>query len=349
LTPRQDLAYGGVIVFTLGAAGAAICAAIVKFAVLPGLATFQAFCAAIGLVLVPVGFATAWSRQPAVSTGFTVMGILFLPLLAATNPMTYDTEQFYNFALSALAGCTLAALSFLLLPSIPPTLRVRRLLALTLRDLRRLAIEDWERRIHGRLAALPDQAEPLQQVQLMAALSVGSEIIHLRRVMAELGVSSELDSALAALAQGDSAAATHGLPDSTAVLPRWRSLARRPPSRCACARESFSSATLSLSMARILTEEHPLEVLRDRPARRLRCAHLLADYRSVVCYDWVAPDRGPFRLAAPRLASGAFHIRPVHYCAIVNGARHRPLRFAMSDNFCIWSRALPRSQRAQVR
>src|SRR5215468_9325879 len=102
-----------------------------------------------------------------------------------------------------LAGCTLAALSFLLLPSIPPTLRVRRLLALTLRDLRRLAIEDWERRIHGRLAALPDQAEPLQQVQLMAALSVGSEIIHLRRVMAELGVSSELDSALAALAQGD--------------------------------------------------------------------------------------------------------------------------------------------------
>ena len=36
--------------------------------------------------------------------------------------------------------------------------------------------------MYGRLAALPDQAEPLQRAQLLAALSVGTEIIHLRRL-----------------------------------------------------------------------------------------------------------------------------------------------------------------------
>ena len=213
LGPRGDLAYGA-IVFTLGTAGAALCAAIIKFAVLPGLVTFPALCAAIGLVLVPVGFAMIWSRQPAVITGFTVWGILFIPLLAPTNPMIYDTEQFYNFALSVFAGCLLAALSFQLLPSVPPTLRVRRLLALTLRDLRRLAIdrlppssEDWESRIYDRLAALPNQAEPLQLAQLMAALSVGTDIVQLRLMAPRLGVAAQLDAALGALAQGNSAIA----------------------------------------------------------------------------------------------------------------------------------------------
>ena len=139
--------------------------------------------------------------------------MLFVPLLAPTNPMTYDTELFYNSALAIFAGSALAALSFRLLPPLPPTLRVRRLLALTLRDLRRLAIDplpsskDWESRIYGRLAALPDQAEPLQRAQLMVALSVGTEIVQLRAVAPRLGVAPQLDAALGALAQGNGATA----------------------------------------------------------------------------------------------------------------------------------------------
>ena len=70
--PKGDLAYGGGMVFTYGAAGASVSAAIVYLAVLPDLANFPAFCAAMGLVLVPVGFAAAWSRNPAVMTVFTV-------------------------------------------------------------------------------------------------------------------------------------------------------------------------------------------------------------------------------------------------------------------------------------
>jgi uncharacterized membrane protein YccC len=213
LSPKGDLAYGGSIAFALGSAGSIICAAIIKFAVLPGLETYPAFCVAVGLFLIPAGFAIARSRAPAAIAVFTAMGVNFQPLLAATNPMSYDTEQFYNLALAVLAGCAVAALSFRLLPPVSPAWRTRRLLAFALRDLRRLAIspllsksEEWERRMYGRLAAVPDEAEPLQRARLVAALSVGTEIIHLRRLGPRLGA-AELDAALAAFAQGNSATA----------------------------------------------------------------------------------------------------------------------------------------------
>jgi len=40
--------------------------------------------------------------------------------------------------------------------------------------------EEWDGRMYGRLAALPDQAEPLQRSRLLAALSVGTASIQLR-------------------------------------------------------------------------------------------------------------------------------------------------------------------------
>ena len=54
--------------------------------------------------------------------------------------------------------------------------------------------------MYGRLSVMPDQAEPLQRSQLVAALSVGSEIIQLRRIAPRLGLGADLDAALAALA-----------------------------------------------------------------------------------------------------------------------------------------------------
>jgi hypothetical protein len=69
----------------------------------------------------------------------------------------------------------------------------------------------WEARIYGRLSALPEQAEPLQRAQLLAALSVGTEIIRLRRVARRFELHAELDAALDALARGDSSVATERL------------------------------------------------------------------------------------------------------------------------------------------
>jgi uncharacterized membrane protein YccC len=215
LAPRADESYAVAMSFTVGVGAAAVCVAIVKFAVLPNVETFAGFSIVMALYLIPVG---ALRAQPWQATVFTAMATYFGSLLAVANQMSYDSVQFYNAALAIVAGFGAAALSFRLLPPLSPAKRSERLLALTLRDLRRLATaadqrpgDDWEGRMYGRLAALPDQAEPLQRSQLLTALSVGTEIIHLRRIAPQLGLVSELDSALDALAQGNSVAATAGL------------------------------------------------------------------------------------------------------------------------------------------
>ena len=120
LSPKGDQAYAGAMAFALGVAGGVPAAAIVKFAVLPGLESFPAFCLALGLCLVPVGFMMAHSRQPMVLAVVTAMGFNFMPLLAPANQMSYDTAQFYNSALAIFAGCAIAPLSFRLLPPLSP-------------------------------------------------------------------------------------------------------------------------------------------------------------------------------------------------------------------------------------
>ena len=130
--------------------------------------------------------------------------------LSAENEISYDTLQFYNAALAIFAGCAAASLSFYLLPPLSPVLRARRLLYLAVRDLRACAIspdpptpDDWEQRMYSLLAALPDKAEPLQRTQLLAALTVGSEVIQLRTMASRLPLVPELNAALASLAKAN--------------------------------------------------------------------------------------------------------------------------------------------------
>jgi uncharacterized membrane protein YccC len=214
-SPRADQAYAITLSFMVGTGLTAAMAAIVKFVVLPGVATFAGFSLVIGLVLVPAGALMAQSRQTPM---FTAMAANFVPLLAPANQMSYDTQQFYNAALAIVAGVGAAALAFRLLPPLSPALRTRRLLALTLRDLRRLTTgpipwtaDAWEGRIYGRLSALPEEAEPPHRAQLLAALSTGTEIIRLRRVVRQFDLEVELDAALDAVTRGESVVAIERL------------------------------------------------------------------------------------------------------------------------------------------
>jgi uncharacterized membrane protein YccC len=152
------------MLFMVGTLVATALAAIIAFAVLPKMDGFAEFCLAIGLVLVPAGTGMA---QPYGTVIFTAAAANFIPVLAPTNQMTYDTVSFYNNALAIVTGLGIAAFSFTLLPPLSPAYRARRLLAAGLRDLRRLilrprgrTVEDWESRGQGRLSALPDQATP---------------------------------------------------------------------------------------------------------------------------------------------------------------------------------------------
>jgi uncharacterized membrane protein YccC len=221
-SPRADQAYAGAVGFVVGTGLTAALAAVIAFAVFPGMEGFAAFSIAIGLVLVPAGAGVA---QPWQTPMFTAMAAFFCFLLAPTNQMSYDVIQFYNRALAIVAGLGIAALSFRLLPPLSPPFRTRRLMTLTLRDLRRRAIgpiprkpTDWEGSMYSRLCAVPDAAAPLQRAQLVTALSVGSEIIQLRRIARRLGLGPELNAALEAMAQGDSAMATTRLGQLDAAL-----------------------------------------------------------------------------------------------------------------------------------
>jgi uncharacterized membrane protein YccC len=220
--PRADQAYATAMGFMVGTALGAVFAAIIAFAVLPNTETFAAFSLAIGLVLVPAGAGVA---QPWQTATFTAMAFNFVPLLQPANPMSYDTEQFYNAASAIVAGIGAAALSFRLIPPLSPAFRTRRLLELTRRDLRRLATgpiphtpDDWEQRIYGRLSALPDQAQPLQRSQLMAAFLVGILIIQLRHIARRFDLSSGLDAALQAFVRSSSSVATATLANLDAAL-----------------------------------------------------------------------------------------------------------------------------------
>jgi uncharacterized membrane protein YccC len=208
---KGDQGYRWALSFLAGCALATVCAAIISFAVLPQMQTFVGFSAAIAIFLVPAGALSAQRWQTAL---FVAMAPNIVPLVAPVNAPRYDTIQFYNSALALYAGEGIAVLSFLIVPPLPPALRIRRLLTLTLRDLRRLAggpvpqrCNDWERRVYTRLTALPDPADPLERAQLLAALSAGTEIIRLHRIVRRLGLASGLEPALKALAQGHSSLA----------------------------------------------------------------------------------------------------------------------------------------------
>lgn len=211
LSPQQDAAYAAARTFLFGTLLSAAIAAIVAFAVLPQFVTFAGFSLVLGAVLVPLGALSAGQWNPQF---FTAAAINFVPMLSPQNQMTYDTHQFYNTATAICVGVLFAAIAMRLIPPLSPALRTHRLLALTLRDLRRLAgartpmpQNEWESRIYGRLAAMPQQAELVQGAQLVAALSVGAEVIRLRGVAGRFGLEEELAAAAAALAHGNSAQA----------------------------------------------------------------------------------------------------------------------------------------------
>jgi uncharacterized membrane protein YccC len=220
--PRAEQAYNIAIGFMIGSVLTVGVVATLLFALLPNIETFAGFGLIIGFVLVPVGTALALQWQPAIFTG---MVTVFIPLLAPTNPMSYDQQQYYNAALTIIMGAGAGAFSFLLLPPLSPAYRTRRLLALALRDLRRLATgllpdtpQDWEQRMFARFALVPDQAQPVQRSWLTATLSMGTKIIRLRHIGQELGLSPELGAALEAVSLGNCAMATAQLAGLDAAL-----------------------------------------------------------------------------------------------------------------------------------
>jgi uncharacterized membrane protein YccC len=221
-SPKDEQAYPLALGFFYGMILVAIIAAVLDFVVLPKMQTFLGFSLALGLALVPLG---ALSAQPWNAAMFSVMAFNLSPLIGIRNVMVYDASQFFNSAIGIIIGTGFAALIIRLIPPLSQAERCRRLLALTLRDLQHLAERtrtvrprDWQDRIFARLAVLPQTAELHQGAQLVAALSLGTEIIRLRRVADRLEIRQEFEPALYAIADGDSRVAVQWLAQADRVL-----------------------------------------------------------------------------------------------------------------------------------
>ena len=150
-------------------------------------------------------------------------------MLNVANGMSFDASQFWNGAIAILIGIAVGAIAMLLIPPLAPATRARRLLALTLADLRRLARRaepgkqrDWESRGVARLLAMPDEAEPVERAELAAAVAVGKEIVRLRHIAPRFAPPVIVDGALSAFAQGRSGEGSARLEGSIACSPRCR-------------------------------------------------------------------------------------------------------------------------------
>ena len=234
LLPLQgDVAYSASMTFLKGCVLGAGVAAVLVFAILPRVTSFPSFCLALGLALVPLGFLLVRGRNPLF---FFAASVNFLPMLSITNGMNYDASQFWNSTSAILAGIAFGVVAMRILPPLSPAIRTRRLLALTLADLRRLAKraspgrqDDWQSRGFARLLAMPVQADPVERAELVAAVCVGKEIMRLRRVPPRFVPSSAVDAALQALAEGRSGEAIERLKDidrQLAALPRAEAASR---------------------------------------------------------------------------------------------------------------------------
>jgi hypothetical protein len=69
--------------------------------------------------------------------------------------------------------------------------------------LRKWTVSQWQRRVYARLTAMPEDAEPVQRSYLVAALSVGIQIIRFQRLSRHGRIGAELSDIETSLAIGD--------------------------------------------------------------------------------------------------------------------------------------------------
>jgi uncharacterized membrane protein YccC len=206
-SPMQEKSGEAALGQGIGTCIAAFVSAIIKFTLLPGQEGFLAFSLIIAAAFVPLG---TLSSLPLLAPYFTSATLNLAPLLTPTNEMAYDVAAFFNSALGLLSGCAAGGLALVLIPPVSPRIRSQRLVDLSIRDLRRLAagrrrwtLPQWQRRIYGRLIALPEEAEPVQRSYLASVLSVGLHVIRLQRLARHGRLGAELSDVQASLAAGD--------------------------------------------------------------------------------------------------------------------------------------------------
>ena len=220
--PAGDQARVLVTDFTIGSILVTVVGCGLYFGVMPSISTFPQLAVVLALVLVPIGLMQAGSWHTPL---FLAMSINLLPLLGVGNPISFDASTFFNIALTIILGNIIGTLFFIIIPGLSPEVRARRLLALSVRDLRRLAARQqardaarWTAVMTRRVEDLPPQATDAQASSLTTLFILGRALILLRETPAGEVESRLISSASGALAEGRVALARIAFGDIERVL-----------------------------------------------------------------------------------------------------------------------------------
>lgn len=218
--PAGDQARGLATDYTVGSILVSVVAGGLYFGVMPSITTFPQLAAMVALFMVPTGFMQAGSWHAPL---FLAMSVNCLPLLGVGNPISYDASAFFNIALTIILGNIAGTLFFIIIPSLSPEVRTRRLLALSVRDLRKLAARPrnsarWTAVMTRRAEDLPPQATREQAGSLMTLFVLGRALIVLRETLAGAAEGGLLARACSELAAGRPALARIAFGDIERVL-----------------------------------------------------------------------------------------------------------------------------------
>ncbi len=222
LAPQQEKSGRAALGFGIGTVLTACLAGIVNFALLPNHEGFLALALILSAFLVPLA---ALSTVPALAPYLVATTMNFTPLVGPTNEISFDTLGFYNSALGIVSGCLAGALALALVPPVPRGTRADRLVRLTVRDLRAMAAgrshltpDLWQHRVYARLVALPEDVDPIFGSRLVAALSMGLQVLRVRSLAKADAVGEALRDSLDRLAAGDVDGMLAGLDGVDAAL-----------------------------------------------------------------------------------------------------------------------------------
>jgi uncharacterized membrane protein YccC len=180
---------------------------IVKYLILPMNSEFEFLALTLGFILVPLGWVMANPSTMGAAGGFS---FVFVNIVRPLNPMVYDLTDTLNIGLSILVGVLFGTLAYILIFP-PDPLAARRYVTYRIRlGLERIALlspvpatsSHWETRMYDRVVRLNDpqnlSGTPTDEWldAGLGALTLGNEILRLRRWLEAERLSAELQAAV---------------------------------------------------------------------------------------------------------------------------------------------------------
>jgi len=238
-----------------------------KFFILPLGDGFEYLALVLGLVFIPLGLVMANPATTAPATGFA---FVFVYLMRPANPMIYDLTDTLNTALALLSGVLLGTLSYILI--FPPcrraarqyvTYRIRRGLELMARIDPIPRFCQWETRMYDRVSRLNDpqnlSGTPTDEWldAGLGALTLGNEILRLRRWLISEPLSVELGAAVKKTIEAFGQFVPEPQAAATEVKDRLEQVARLDPGAGEQERRAWARIAGALAEIDVYLAHHP--------------------------------------------------------------------------------------------